>query len=245
MSLLVQAWAEAYMQKHPGSEISVQGGGSGTGISALVNGTTDVCMASRAMSGKEIGQCKERNFVPASHDVALDGVSIAVHSSNPVVSLTLDQLKAIYSGKVKNWKQVGGHDAPVLVLSRESSSGTYVYFKQHVLENENYAATCLLMPSTKAIQSEITSNPNAIGYGGVAHFKGKRNVKIVHVAREKGGASLYPSDENVQSGKYPISRPLYLYTAGKAKGEIADFIKFCLSSEGQKIVARVGYVPIK
>lgn len=242
MVILGQAWAEAYMQKHPNVDISVQGGGSGTGIAALINNTLDICEASRPMSAAEISKARDRNIFPVATAVALDGISIAVNSSNPVHSLTLDQLKDIYTGKVKNWKEVGGKNAPIVVLSRESSSGTYVYFQEHVLENQKYANTVLLMPSTKAIQAEVTNNPNAIGYGGVAYFKEAKNVKLVFVANKRGGESIEPTDANVKSKKYPISRELFFYTSGKPKGQIADFVKFCLSPEGQQIVTEVGYV---
>jgi len=244
MVILGQAWAEAYMKKRPNVDMSVQGGGSGTGIAAFINGKCDICQASRKMSGKEIQQCRDRNIVPTATVVAMDGISIAVHSSNPIDSLTLQQLKDIYTGKVRNWKQVGGKDAPIIVLSRESSSGTYVYFQELVLKSEKYAATALLMPSTKAIQQEIRNNPNAVGYGGVAYFKGVKNIKVVPVAKGKGLPAVEPTDENIIAKKYPISRPLFLYTAGKPRGLIGDYIKFCLSSEGQRIVQRVGYVAV-
>ena len=245
MVLLGQAWAEAYMKTHPNTAISVQGGGSGTGISALINKSTDICMASRSMSGKEIGQCKDRNFVPKVIAVALDGITLAVNSSNNIDVLTIDQLKGIYTGKITNWKQVGGSDKPIIAISRESSSGTYVYFKEHVLANQNYAPSILLAPSTKYIQAEISKNVNAIGYGGVAYFKNKKNIKILRIASKKGAIAVEPTNSNIKSGKYPISRDLYLYTAGKPIGEAASFIKYVMSEEGQVIVERVGYDRIK
>lgn len=245
MLILGQAWAEAYMHKYEGVDISVQGGGSGTGIAALINRTTDICQASRAMSGKEISQCKENNFVPKATAVALDGISIAVNKSNPIESISEDQLKAIYTGKVTNWKSIGGKNAPIVVLSRENTSGTYVYFQQYILNNERYSSSILPLPSTKAIQQEVTGNPDAIGYGGVAYFLNKKNLKIIPVSKSKGSPAIEPTDANIKSGKYPISRPLYFYTAGKATGETAKFINFCLSSEGQQIVNKVGYVPVK
>lgn len=243
MVILGQAWAEAYMKSNKGVEISVQGGGSGTGIAALINGTTDICQASRPMKPKEQQQCKARNIKPLAIPVALDGVSIAVNSRNPIKSITKAQLKDIYTGKVTNWKQLGGADAPIVVLSRESSSGTYVYFQDHVLDGQNYSRTVLLMPSTKAIQQELTNNRNAIGYGGLAYFDGKRNVKIIPVS--DGGEAVFPSDENVKSGKYPLARPLYFYTAGKKGGVIGKFIDYVLSPAGQAVVNQTGYVAIK
>lgn len=245
MVILGQAWAEAYMKSHEGSSISVQGGGSGTGISALINGMTDICESSRAMKDKEISQCKDRNFTPIAATVALDGISIAVSTSNPITSISEEQLKGIYTGRITNWRQVGGHDGQIVVLSRENTSGTYVYFQEHVLQNERYAPTVLTLPSTKAIQQEVTNNANAIGYGGVAYFHHKRNVKVIPVSKTKGSPAIEPTDANIKSGKYPISRPLYLYTAGRAKGLAADFIKFCLSPQGQETVERVGYVRVR
>jgi phosphate transport system substrate-binding protein len=242
---LAQAWAEAYMKKTPGVDISVQGGGSGTGISALINGITDICDASRFMKPKEIQQCKQRNFIPVATEVALDGVSIAVNTANPVKTLTIAQLKGIYTGAIKNWKEVGGKDAPIAILSRESSSGTYVYFQDEVLGGQKYAQTALLMPSTKAIQQEVHNNPNAIGYGGVAYFKGQGHIKIVPVAAEAGKPAIEPTDANVRVHKYPLSRPLLIYTAGKPKGIAASYINFMRSAEGQKIVEEQGYVSMK
>ena len=245
MLMLGQAWAEAFMKKNDKIDISVQGGGSGTGISALINKTTDICAASRPMKTKEIEKCKEQNIIPVATSVAMDGVSFAVNSANTVKSFTVAQLKDIYTGKVKNWKQVGGKDAPIVVLSRESSSGTYVYVQDTVLKGEKYAKTALLMPSTKAIQQEISNNKNAIGYGGVAYFSEKKNIKIIPLSLKTGVTPVQPTDDNVRSKKYPLSRPLYFYTAGKPKGAAADFINFALSAEGQKLVTNTGYVSLK
>ncbi|MBI3946703.1 MAG: phosphate ABC transporter substrate-binding protein [Armatimonadetes bacterium] len=242
--MLSQAWAEEYMKRHPEANIAVTGGGSGTGIAALINGTTDLANCSRAMKASEIAKCKDRGFVPAAHAVALDGLAIAVHAANPVPGLSLDQLRGIYTGKITDWQQVGGKPGKILVLSRESNSGTYVYFRDFVLRGRNYRSDALLMPSTKAIQQEITGNRNAIGYGGLAYFKGKPNVKVLPVSM-KGKAPVYPGDDNVRSGAYPIARPLYIYSKGKPGGLAADFIRFCLSKEGQDLVGRVGYVALR
>jgi len=245
MAMLGQAWAEAYMKSHSNVELSVQGGGSGTGITALINGACDICQASRAMKTKEIDKCKEHNFLPVATTVALDGIAISVNAENPVKTLSLAQIKDIYTGKVTNWKQVGGNDLPIVVLSRENSSGTYAYLQEFVLKNERYTNTALMMPSTKAIQSEVSNNVRAIGYGGEAYFKGKAGVKVVLVSAKTGSAGIYPSDENVRSSKYPISRPLYFYTAGKPSGAIASFVKFCLSPNGQELATKLGYVALK
>jgi phosphate transport system substrate-binding protein len=245
MAMLGQGWAEAYMKGHPNVELSVQGGGSGTGITALINGTTDICQASRAMKGSEIAKCKDRSFVPVATVVALDGIAIAVSDDNPLSSLTLDQLKDIYTGKVTNWKQVGGKDAPIVLLSRENSSGTYAFFREFVLDNARYASTAMMMPTTKAIQQEIGNNPRAIGYGGEAYFRNKPGCKVLPIAMKAGGKPVLPSDDNVRAKTYPISRPLYLYTAGTPAGEIASYIKFCVSDAGQAIAKKLGYVALR
>jgi phosphate transport system substrate-binding protein len=241
---LSQAWAEAYMKSHPGASISVTGGGSGVGIAAFLNGTCDIANASRPMSQREIDQAKQRNMVPKATTGALDGLAIAVNSSNSLDSITMPDLASIFTGKTTDWGKIGGRPGRIVVLSRESNSGTHVFFKEHVLNNAQYAASALFLPSTKAIQQELSNNQAAIGYGGEAYFKNKPNVKILPVATKKGAPAIYPSNENVSSHKYPISRGLFMYTAGAPKGLAADFIKFCLSPEGQQIVSQIGYVPL-
>lgn len=243
MVILGQAWAENYMKTQKAVKVSIQGGGSGTGIAALINGTTDICQSSRDMKPQELSKAKARNVTPVATTVALDGVSIAVHASNPVKHLTIPQLRGIYTGKITNWRQVGGRNAPIVALSRESNSGTYVYFMDEVLKGDNFGRGVLLMPSTKAIQQELTSNRNAIGYGGLAFFEGKQNVKVLPILHN--GKSIFPSDANVKNGTYPLARPLYFYTAGKPSGAIARFIYYVLSPAGQALVAQTGYVAIK
>ena len=245
MATLGQNWAEAYTKSHPGAEISVQGGGSGTGIAALIAGSCDVCQSSRSIQEKEIDKCRERNIFPVATTVALDGLAVAVNAANPVKSLTLAQIKGIYTGQITNWNQVGGDDLKIVVLSRENSSGTYVYFQEKVLQNARYANTALMMPTTKAIQAELSNNARAIGYGGEAYFKNKTSVKVLTVAEKTGATPVYPSDDNVRSKKYPISRPLFFYTNGKPAGKIKDFVNFCLSEDGQNIAEKVGYVALK
>ncbi|MDH7568004.1 MAG: PstS family phosphate ABC transporter substrate-binding protein [Armatimonadota bacterium] len=245
MVILAQAWAERFMQLHPGHQVAVTGGGSGTGIAALINGTTDLANCSREMKKSEIDKCKDRGFVPVPHTVALDGISIAVHASNPVRSLSLDQLYGIYTGKITDWAQVGGKPGKIIVLSRESNSGTYVYFRDFVLKRQNYRPDALLMPSTNTIQQEISKNPNAIGYGGRAYFEGKPNVKVIPVSAKTGGPAIEPTDENVRNKKYPIARPLFIYSKGAPSGLAKQFIDFAKSPEGQSLVNKVGYVSLK
>jgi phosphate transport system substrate-binding protein len=242
---LSQAWAEAYMKKTPGAQISVTGGGSGVGIAAFLNGSAEIANASREMNQGEIDKAKQRGNIPVATTCAWDGLAIAVSSGNSLSKISIPELAKIFAGGADSWTDVGGKGGKIVVLSRESSSGTYVYFKEHVLGNKNYRADALLMPSTKAIATETARNPNAIGYGGQAYFKDKPGIKVLPVSRKPGGEAVMPTDENVKSKKYPIARPLYMYTPGKPSGMAAEFIRFCLSPEGQKIVDQVGYTPIK
>lgn len=242
---LSQAWAEAYMEKNPGTSISVTGGGTGTGIAAFLNGTADICNASRPMSGSEIDRAKGRSVIPVATVCALDGLAIAVHSSNPLTKLSVPELAKIFTGTAGDWSQVGGKGGKIVVLSRESSSGTYVFFRDEILGGKNYRPDALLMPSTKAIATEVAKNPNAIGYGGEAYFRGKPGIKILAISTKVGGEAILPSDETVRNKKYPIARPLLMYTPGKPTGAAGAFIKFSVSPEGQKLVSEVGYTPIK
>jgi phosphate transport system substrate-binding protein len=241
MVILAQRWAEEYMKKNPAKKVQVTGGGSGTGIAALVNGTTDIANSSRAIKEAEAKQVEQKfNSKPAEIQVAKDGVAIYVNESNPVAQLTVDQVKSIYLGDVKNWKDVGGKDGPIVLYSRENSSGTYVFFKEHVLGNADFAAEAQTLPGTAAVVNAVSQEKNGIGYGGAAYAKGVKEVKIVG----KDGQAYLPNAENVKSGKYALSRPLFMYTRTKPAGEAKDFIDFCLSSAGQGIVTQVGYYPI-
>lgn len=241
---LSQAWAEAFMKAHPGTSISVTGGGTGTGIAAFLNGTTDLVNASRPMKEAEIAQAKAKGLEPVQHDVAVDGLAIAVHQNNPIKSLTMQQLSDIYTGKISDWGQVGGNPGKIVVLSRESSSGTYVFFREHVMDDQPYRPDAQLLPSTRAIEQELSGNVNAIGYGGEAYFKGKPNIKVLPISAAPGKPAVYPSNENVISGQYPVARKLYVYSAGTPSGLAAEFIEFCRGPEGQKIVEQIGYVPL-
>ena len=237
---LSQAWAEAYMAKNPRAKISVTGGGSGTGIAGLINGSCDLANSSRAMKAKEIASCKSRGFVPKGYVTALDGLAVSVNAANPVRTLSIPQIAGIYTGRITDWSQVGGKAGRIVVLSRESNSGTFTYFKEVVLGNANYSPSALLMPSTKAIAQELANNPNAIGYGGEAYFRHAGRVRILPVSHN-GGAGIMPSDATVQNKSYPISRPLFVYTHGSPSPLASAFIRFCMSPEGQAIVTKVGY----
>ena len=243
---LVSSWAEAYMKVNQKSDVSVTGGGSGTGIAALLNGTTDICMASREIKQKELDQAKEQNINPEEFVVARDGIAVVVNPENPVGELTIEQIGKIYTGAYTNWKQVGGPDQPIIVLSRESSSGTYVFFQEHVLKKSDYTKEAMLMPSTSAIIQSVTQDMWAIGYVGLGYaLEAKGKVKMITVKKTENSAAVTPSVETVQSGDYPISRPLYLYTNGNPSGGVKTMIDFCLSKEGQQIVLDNGYVPVK
>jgi phosphate transport system substrate-binding protein len=243
MVLLGQRWAEQYMAKVPGTAIQVTGGGSGTGISALINGTTDICQASRSMSEAEKNSLRERYKTPGEEiPVARDGLSVYVNAANSVKTLNMEQLRLIFTGKVTNWKEVGGKDAKIILYSRENSSGTYVFFKEHVLKNADYAQRAQSMPGTAAVVNAVSKEKNGIGYGGAAYAKG---IKVVPIKKDDSSAAITPDLAHVQDGSYPLSRPLFFYTRNQPAGEIKTFIDWVLSKEGQDIVTKVGYFPVK
>lgn len=241
--ILAQKWAEVYMGSNPGAKIQVTGGGSGTGFAALQNRTTDLCNASRPIKSKEVLACiKAFRKRPTEYKVALDGLSVYVNAGNPVKSLNVDQLKSIFTGKVKNWKQVGGKDAPIVLYSRENSSGTYEFFKKSVLQGADYAASAQTMPGTAAVLQAVGKDVNGIGYGGAAYGAGARALNI-----SKGGGTpaVEPTEANVLNGSYPIWRYLYIYVnPALDKGEINAYLKWIQSDAGQKVVKNVGYFPL-
>lgn len=246
---LGQAWAEAYMQKHGEVLIAVTGGGSGTGISALLSGTCDIAETSRKMKEKEVQEAEKNGIEPLELTVALDGIAVAVNTQNPVSQLTIDQLADIFTGKIKNWKEIGGNDLPIVLLSREVNSGTHVYFKEHVLRKGDEKRTdefdkgALLMPSSQAIADELAQNPNAIGYYGMGYTNPRE--KTLAIAKDSSSSYYVPNIENVVSGHYYISRPLLMYTNGQPKGLVKDFIDFVLSDAGQETVKQLDFVPNK
>jgi len=246
---LGQAWAEKYMQDNSGSFIAVTGGGSGTGLSSLISGTCDIAMSSRNIKEKEIALANKKGINPYEVKVALDGLAVVVSPKNPVAKLTLDQLAQIFSGKVTNWKEVGGEDAKIVILSREVNSGTHVYFKEHVLRKldpnskEEFAPGALMLSSSQAIADEIAQNPSAIGYYGMGYISNKQ--KPVMIAKNEKSVYEAPTIENVINGKYPISRPLFLYTNGQPQDLVKKCIDFVLSKEGQEIVLKTDFVPIQ
>ncbi|MFN8444694.1 MAG: phosphate ABC transporter substrate-binding protein [Caldilineaceae bacterium] len=247
---LALGWAEAYHQKVPTVSIAVTGGGSGTGIAALINGTLDIANASRAMKDSEIEEAKANGVDPVEFVVAIDALAIIVHPNNPVNQLTIDQLADIFTGRVANWKEVGGNDAPIVLVSRETNSGTHVYFLEQVVrkgskDNKDiFAPQTLLMPSSVGITSEVQRNVNAIGYDGLGYVD-PAHEKLVAIARDVNSPYVPPSVESGASGEYPIARNLYMYTAGQPTGAIADYMQWIQGQEGQKIVVDLGFVPLK
>jgi phosphate transport system substrate-binding protein len=246
---LGQAWAEKYMEKNPGDFVAVTGGGSGTGLSSLISGTCDIAMSSRNIKDKEIALAKQKGINPFEIKVALDGLAVVVNPANPVSKLTLDQLAGIFTGKITNWKEVGGKDEKIVILSREVNSGTHVYFKEQVLRKgnangkEEFAPGALLLSSSQAIADEVAGNSATIGYYGMGYISTKQ--KPVAVAKDDKSEYINPGIDNVLSNKYPISRPLFLYTNGGPQGLIKKFVDYALSKEGQGIVAKTDFVPVK
>ncbi|MBM3326209.1 MAG: phosphate ABC transporter substrate-binding protein [Calditrichaeota bacterium] len=243
MVILAQRWAEVYMTSHPDITVQVTGGGSGVGISALINGTTDIANASRPMKPGEREKLKQRyNSLGVEVKTARDGLSVYLHSDNPVTSLTLDQIKAIYTGLITNWKDVGGNDAKIILYGRENSSGTYVYFKDNVLQSADFAPALQSLPGTAAVVNAVAKDPNGIGFGGAAYAKG---IKYCAVAAKTGAPAYEPTEENIKKGLYPISRFLYMYLRSKPTGALKEYIDWILSPDGQKLVAETGYFPIR
>jgi phosphate transport system substrate-binding protein len=241
--ILAQKWAETYMSKHPEVKIQVTGGGSGIGFAALQNSTTDIADASRPIKAAERAACiKAFGKTPREYKVALDGLSVYVNESNPINELDLDQLEKIFTGKAKNWKDFGGPDAPITVYSRENSSGTYEFFKEHVLKGADFVSSAQTMPGTAALLQAVSKDKGGVGYGGAAYGHGAKALKIKKTA---DSPAIEATEENVVSGKYPIWRYLYNYLdAAKDKGEIASYLNWIRSEEGQKIVKDVGYYPL-
>ena len=245
---LALAWAEKYQAEHPDVSISVTGGGSGTGIAALLNKTVDIANASRQMQAEEITQAKARGFDPVEFVIARDAIAVIVNPTNPVSRLTMQQISDIYSGKFNNWAQVGGQDRPIVRLSREVNSGTHVYFRDTVIrlgdpKNKTLFATdTLLLPSSEGIVSEVRQNPNAIGYDGLGYVPS--DLKKVAVAKDANRPYVLPSIATVNDKSYPIARDLYMYTAGQPTGAIKAYLDWIVSPEAQTIVANLGFVPI-
>jgi phosphate transport system substrate-binding protein len=246
---LALAWAETYQSTHPDVRISVTGGGSGTGIAALINGTVDLANASRRIKEEEIEEAQGNGVDPLEHIIARDAIAVIVNPENPVSELTLQQIADIYSGKINNWSEAGGEDRPIVRLSRETNSGTHVYFLETVLRLGNskdktlFSMDTLLLPSSEGIIVEVRQNPNAIGYDGLGYVP--HDLKMIAIAKEAGAPYVLPSIPTVNDKSYPIARDLYMYTDGESTGVVKDYLDWIFSAEAQEIVAELGFVPVK
>lgn len=253
---LAQRWAEVYMQNNPNVSIQVTGGGSGTGVAALLNSTLDLANSSREIKASELETAKRKGVTPVVYEVALDGIALIVHSDNQIDNLTVKQVSDIFSGKITNWKQLGGQDMMITLYGRENSSGTYEFFKEHVLgKNESgkqidYATSTQVLQGTAALGEAVARDVKGIGYGGVGYFALRNDVKILQIKKDNSSPAISPAENGkvnynaIWSGDYSISRYLYCFTNGQATGELKNYIDFILSPEGQKLVESMEYIPL-
>ncbi|MCX6270861.1 MAG: phosphate ABC transporter substrate-binding protein [Bacteroidetes bacterium] len=242
MVILAQKWAEVYMKKNQNVSVQVTGGGSGVGIAALINGSTDIANASRPINSSEVEKLKSRyNTLGVEIPCAKDGITIYLNEVNIVKELTIKQLSDIFSGRITNWKQVGGENADIKLYGRENSSGTYVFFKDNVVKGD-YAAGCQTLPGTAAVVNAVKKDKYGIGYGGAAYATGVKHCKVKKDANTPGYEA---NTENIKNGKYPISRYLYMYLRNRPTGAMKAYVDWILSAEGQKLVSDIGYFPVK
>ena len=239
---LSQKEAESYKKANPSSAVSVTGGGSGVGISALLAGTTDIAQSSRKIKFDEKQKLQEGGKTAKERIIAYDALAIVVHPANKVTNLTREQLENIFTGKIKNWKELGGEDLKIVPYSRETSSGTYEFFKESVLKNKNYMNGIMSMPATGTIVQSVSQTKGAIGYVGLAYLN--EAVKAIHISYDGGKTYTEPSVVNAKSGTYPVVRPLYYYYEAKSEAKVKPFIDYVLSAEGQKVVAEIGFITI-
>ncbi|MBI9050707.1 MAG: phosphate ABC transporter substrate-binding protein [Anaerolineaceae bacterium] len=245
---LALAWAERYQELYSEIRVSVTGGGSGTGLASLTNGTVDIANASRSIKTEEIELAEKNGFTPFEQAVARDAIAVIVNPQNPVNELTLHQISQIYLGEITNWQEVGGEDRPIVRLSRETNSGTHVYFLEAVVrmgdknDTRIFNAETLLLPSSEGIISEVRDNPNAIGYDGLGYVIPE--VKTIGISIGEGEPYVQPSAETVSDGSYPISRELFMYLHDEPYGIYKDYLDWILSAEGQSIVTELGFVPV-
>jgi phosphate transport system substrate-binding protein len=244
---LALAWAEAYQQVRPEVAISVTGGGTGTGLAALANGTVDIANASRPIKAEEEALAERAGFDPEEFVIARDAIAVIVHPDNPVDELTLEEVAAIFKGEINNWSEVGGEDRIIVRVSRETNSGTHVYFLEEVIRLGNnkdrsiFSPTTLLLPSSEGIIAEVSDNPNAIGYDGLGYIT--PHVKVVAVSPLGTEQYIIPSLDTVNDGTYPISRDLYMYTRDIPTGVVLDYLTWLRGDEAQAIVRELGFVP--
>lgn len=252
---LSQKWAEEYMKLHPEVSIQVTGGGSGTGVASLLNKTTEIANSSRELKPAELETAKTKGVTPFTYQVALDGIAVIVHPKSKVDSLTVKQVSDIFAGKIKNWKQLGGADMPITLYGRENSSGTYEFFKDHVLgkvdgKQVDYSPSTQVLQGTAALGEAVARDVKGIGYGGVGYFAERNDVKILHIKKDENSPAYSPAENNkvnydlIWSGDYSISRYLYCFTNGEATGAIKDFMDFIVSTEGQNVVKTMEYIPL-
>lgn len=252
---LSQKWAEEYMKLHPDVSIQVTGGGSGTGVAALLNKTTEIANASRELKSSELEDAKGKGITPYTYQVALDGIAVIVHPESKVDNLTIKQVSDIFSGKITNWKNVGGTDLPITLYGRENSSGTYEFFKDHVLgkvdgRQVDYSPATQVLQGTAALGEAVARDKKGIGYGGVGYFSERNDVKILHIKKDENAPAISPSENNkvnyevIWSGDYSISRYLYCFTNGEATGKLKEFMDFIVSQDGQNIVRTMEYIPL-
>jgi phosphate transport system substrate-binding protein len=245
---LALAWAERYQQEHPDVRLSVTGGGSGSGITALINGTIDIANASRAIKEEEKKQAQDNGFDAVEFTVARDAIAVIVNPSNNISQLTLLQISSIYRGEINNWKELGGEDRPIVRLSRETNSGTHVYFLETVIrlgsktDKSLFSMDTLLLPSSEGIISEVRDNPNAIGYDGLGYITPE--VKVIAIGKKDGSPYILPTIATVNDNSYPIARDLFMYSHGQPSGAIQDYLAWLISPEAQTIVSDLGFVPI-
>lgn len=240
---LSQKEAETFMKKNTTAKITVTGGGSGVGIAAFVDGSTDIAMSSRKMKMSEKMKLQDAGKAFKEITIAYDALSVIVNPANKISQLTREQLEGIFTGKIKNWKEVGGDDEKIVAYSRESSSGTFEFFKEHILNNKNYGTSILMMPATGAVVQSVSQTKGAIGYVGFAYIE--KNIKALKVSYDKGKTFIEPTVENAKNKSYPVVRPLYYYYLTKDEAKVKSFINYILSAEGQKVVSDVGYITVK
>jgi phosphate transport system substrate-binding protein len=246
---LALAWAEQYQKENPNVSISVTGGGSGTGIAALINGTVDIANASRKIKPEELQEAEKNGVEAVEFVIAKDAIAVIVNPENPVDRLSLPQISDIYSGKINNWAQVGGEERPIVRLSRETNSGTHVYFLEEVLrlgkkdDKTLFSPDTLLLPSSEGIMAEVRDNPNAIGYDGLGYVT--PDVKVIAVSRTAGGDFILPSAKTVNNNTYPIARDLYMYTVGQPQGAVKTYLDWIFAPDAQQIITQLGFVPLK
>ncbi len=238
---LAQKEAEEYLKTNKSAKVTVTGGGSGVGISALMEGTTDIAMSSRKIKFDEKSKFQQAGKTVVEKIIAYDALAVIVNPANKVSQLTREQLEGIYTGKIKNWKEVGGDDLPIIVYCRETSSGTYEFFKEHILKNKNYMSSVLSMPATGAIIQSVSQTKGAIGYVGLAYLS--NSVKAIKVSYD-GKTFVAPSIETAKNKTYPVVRPLFFYYEKKSEAIVSSFINYILSATGQKLVKDEGYIPL-